>query len=98
MEENNQNNNIPVKSNILTFGIVCFILPLVGLLIAGIPCGIAAIITGIITIVKFIKEKEKLKAKNIIALFLAGIGMPMGIFDIVMVAIALPGIIENLNV
>lgn len=55
MEENNnpiqengvnQNNNGVKKANV--YGLISFIFALVGLLIAGLPCGIVALITGII--------------------------------------------------
>ena len=87
MEENNnpiqengvnQNNNGVKKVNV--YGLISFIFALVGLLIAGLPCGIVALITGIIGLVKFNKETEKLKGFAIA-------GIVIGVFDIVAVVL-----------
>ena len=57
MEENNE--QIPVEKRFNNYALASFILSLVGLLVAGIPCGIAAFVTGILGLVKFNPEKEK---------------------------------------
>ena len=72
----NQNNNGVKKVN--TYGVISFIFSLVGLLIAGLPCGIVALITGIIGLVKFNKATEKMKGFAIA-------GIVIGVFDIVAV-------------
>ena len=72
----NQNNNGVKKVN--TYGVISFIFSLVGLLIAGLPCGIVALITGIIGLVKFNKATEKLKGFAIA-------GILIRVFDIVAV-------------
>ena len=51
---------------------------MVGLLIFGIPCGIAAIVTGIIGLVKFDSVNEKNR-------WMAIVGLIVGIFDFVIV-------------
>ena len=88
MEENNQENNIPSKAKINPLGISSLVLGLVGILIAGIPCGIAAII------VKYSKDKENV---SVVTVVLAVIGLLIGIADVTLVAIALPKIIENVT-
>ena len=75
-----QTPNMPKKNN--TPALISFILSLVGILVAGIPCGIAAIITGIIGIVKFNPETEKGKG-------LAIAGLIIGIVDVIMVVRAM---------
>ena len=74
----NQNNNGAKKVN--AFGLISFIFSLVGLLVAGLPCGIVALITGIIGLVKFNKETEKLKGFAIA-------GIVIGVFDVVAVSL-----------
>ena len=69
--ENKKNNALALTSMILS---------LVGLIIFGLPCGIAAIITGIIGLVKFNPETEKGKGMAIA-------GIVVGAVDIVSVII-----------
>lgn len=89
MEENNQQAPAPKKRN--NMALTSFICSLVGLLIAGIPCGIAAVATGIMGITKFNPETENNK-------WMAIFGVVLGIIDVVLVAIALPGIYESLGI
>ena len=63
-----------------SFALASFICSMVGLLIFGIPCGVAAIVTGILGLVKFDSEKEKNK-------WMAIVGLVVGIFDFIIVAI-----------
>ncbi len=63
-----------------TSALVSFIFSLVGLIIAGLPCGIVAIITGIIGLVKFNKETEKFK-------WMAIVGIIVGVVDVVAVSL-----------
>ena len=81
VEQNNYNqmNNQIKKVNPLA--LISFIFSLVGLIIAGIPCGMVAIITGIIALVKFNENTEKLK-------WMAIVGLIIGIADVVVVAIS----------
>ena len=88
MEENNT--NMPVRKQVNPMAVASIILSVVGLIIAGIPCGIAAVITGIIGLVKFDSEKQKLK-------WIAIIGIIIGAADVILVAVALPGIMKNLG-
>ena len=60
--------------------IVSLVFSLVGLLLAGLPCGIVAVVTGIIGVVKFDASKQKGKGMAIA-------GIAVGAFDIVMVVI-----------
>ncbi len=69
-------NNGAKKVN--TMGLISFIFSLVGLLVAGLPCGVVALITGIMGIVKFDSEKEKFK-------WMAIVGLVVGIIDIIAV-------------
>lgn len=85
-----ENTNMPIQKKANPMCLASFILSLVGLLIAGIPCGIAAVITGIIGLVKFDAENHKFKWMGIV-------GMVIGIADVVLVAIALPTIIQNMG-
>ena len=58
-----------------------FILSLVGLIIAGLPCGIVAIVTGIIGLVKFDVTKEKGKGFAIA-------GLVVGVIDVIAVIVS----------
>lgn len=84
------NNSVSPKMNNKA-ALASFILSLVGLIIAGIPCGIAAFITGIIGITKFDESKEKNK-------WMAIFGLVLGIIDVVVVAVALPTIYKQLGI
>ena len=81
VEQNNYNqmNNQIKKVNPLA--LISFIFSLVGLIIAGIPCGMVAIITGIVALVKFNENTEKLK-------WMAIVGLIIGIADVVVVAVS----------
>lgn len=57
--------------------IISLILSLVGLIVSGIPCGIAAVVTGIIGIVKYNPETKKGKGMAIV-------GIVVGVIDIIM--------------
>jgi len=72
------------KFNLL--GIASFVCALIGLLIAAIPCGIAALITGIMALVKFDKEKEKGKWMAITGIALGSADILLGILAVAMVA------------
>ena len=76
----NQNANTQNMQKINnSFALASFICSMVGLLIFGIPCGVAAIVTGILGLVKFDSEKEKNK-------WMAIVGLVVGIFDFIIVA------------
>ena len=76
----NQNANTQNMQKINnSFALASFICSIVGLLIFGIPCGVAAIVTGILGLVKFDSEKEKNK-------WMAIVGLVVGIFDFIIVA------------
>ena len=76
----NQNANTQNMQKINnSFALASFICSMVGLLIFGIPCGVAAIVTGILGLVKFDLEKEKNK-------WMAIVGLVVGIFDFIIVA------------
>ena len=64
-----------------SMALTSFILSLVGLIVAGLPCGIVAIITGIIGLVKFDATKEKGKGFAIA-------GLIVGVIDVVAVIIS----------
>ena len=70
-------------------GVASFVLSLVGLIIAGIPCGILAIIFGGISIFKFNPETQKNKWMGIA-------GLIIGIVDIVSVVLIMPMLLSNL--
>ena len=69
--------NSQKKSN--SYALASFICSMVGLFIFGMPCGIAAIVTGILGLIKFDSEKESGK-------WMAIVGLVVGIFDAVIVA------------
>ncbi len=71
------------------FALVSFILSLVGLIIAGLPCGIVAVILGIISLVKFDSTKEKGKGFGIAGLVIGVIDVVAVIVNIVITASAL---------
>lgn len=74
----NYNQSSQKKSN--TCALASFVCSMVGLLIFGIPCGIAAVVTGIIGLVKFDSSKENNK-------WMAIVGICVGAFDFILVAI-----------
>ena len=69
--------NTQKKAN--PYALARFICSMVGLIIFGMPCGIAAIVTGILGLIKFDSEKESGK-------WMAIVGLVVGIFDAVIVA------------
>lgn len=84
VKEVEQNENVNTSSNeeksLNVCGLLSFILSLVGLFILGLPLGIAAVVLGIVGIVKFDREKQKYKWMGIV-------GLCVGAFDIVGVII-----------
>lgn len=89
MEENNT--QMPAQKVNNKLALSSFILSLVGLLIAGIPCGIAALITGVMGLTKFNPETEKNK-------WMAIFGIVVGIIDAVLVITILPTIYRKLGI
>ena len=95
MEENNNEviketgtNNVGKKNN--GMALASFILGLVSLIIAGIPCGIAAVITGVTGLSKFNPETEKNK-------WMAIVGIIVGIIGAVSAALLVPYVLKNFN-
>ncbi len=89
MEENNT--QMPAQKVNNKLALSSFILSLVGLLIAGIPCGIAALITGVMGLTKFNPETEKNK-------WMAIFGIVVGIIDAILVITILPSIYRELGI
>lgn len=77
----------PKKQNAMA--LTSFILALVGLIVAGLPCGIVAIITGIVGLVKFDSTKEKGKGFAIAGLIVGVIDVIAVILNIIIQASAL---------
>ena len=75
------NQNVGMKKQ-NSMALLSFIISLVGLLIAGLPCGIVAIITGIVGLTKFNPETEKGKGFAIA-------GLIIGIIDAVLIIISI---------
>ena len=90
MEENNE--QIPVEKRFNNYALASFILSLVGLLVAGIPCGIAAFVTGILGLVKFNPENEKNNK------WMAIIGIIVGVIDIILVIVMLPSLYKKMGI
>lgn len=67
----NSQNTVMKKNN--ACGMVSFIFSLIGIVIAGLPCGIVALITGIIGLTTFKPEKEKNKWQAITGLALGAV-------------------------
>ena len=65
-----ENNNTKVTNK---FAVASLVVSLVGILFAGGPCGIAAVITGIIGLVKFNPETEKGKGMAIAGIIIGAI-------------------------
>ena len=63
-----------------SMALTSFIISLVGLIVAGLPCGIVAVILGIVGLVKFDATKEKGKGFAIV-------GLVVGVIDIVAVVL-----------
>ena len=64
-----------------SMALTSFIVALVGLLVAGLPCGIVAVVLGIVGLVKFDATKEKGKGFAIA-------GLIVGVIDVVAVIIS----------
>lgn len=84
-------NNTQTELKNSGLGLASFVLSLVGLLIAGIPCGILSIIFGAISIFKFNPEKQKNKWMGIV-------GLIIGIIDIVAVILILPALYTAMGI
>ncbi len=89
MEENYE--QMPVNKQNNKMALASFILSLVGLIIAGIPCGIAAVVTGGIGLSKFNPDTEKNK-------WMAIFGIVLGIVDIVLTIAVLPSIYKAMGI
>lgn len=77
MIENNDNNtNVNVEKKLNVCGLISFIFSLVGIIVAGLPCGIIATVTGIVGIVTFKKEEQKGRGFAIA-------GLVVGILDVI---------------
>lgn len=61
-------------------GIISFIVSIVGMFVAGLPCGFAAVVTGIMGLAKFNNEEEKGK-------WMAIAGLVIGILDAILTTI-----------
>lgn len=94
MDENNnpiQENGVKTEETMANNGakkvnnmaLLSFIFSLAGLLVAAIPCGIVALITGIMGLVKFNKDTEKFKWMAIVGIILGVIDIIAGIANIV---------------
>ena len=81
MEENNEQMSIHKTMN--PQALVSFILALVGLIILRIPCGIAAIVTGIFGLIKFDSEKQKNNK------WMAIVGIIIGGLDVIIAIVTL---------
>ena len=97
MDENNEviredgqvkNNNAGKKNNGLA--LASFVMGLVCYIIAGIPLGTAAVITGIVALTKFNPETEKNK-------WMAIVGIILGITGAVIAAMLVPQMLKMLN-
>ena len=77
----------PRKQNAMA--LTSFIISLVGLIVAGIPCGIVAVILGIVGLVKFDATKEKGKGFAIAGLVVGVIDVIAVILNIIIQASAL---------
>ena len=86
---NNGTNNAKKKNN--GMALASFILGIISLIIAGIPCGIAAVITGTTALKKFDEEKEKNK-------WMAIAGIIIGVIGAVTAAILIPFVLKNFNI
>lgn len=82
--QNPAGNNGVKKVN--TMALLSFIFSLVGLIVAGLPCGIVAVITGIVGLVKFKPETEKCKWMAIVGIILGAIDVVAVVINIIMKA------------
>ncbi len=84
------NNNGELKKN-NGLALTSFILGLVGLILAGIPCGICAVVFGGIGMAKFKPESQKNK-------WMAITGLILGIVDVVGAIIVLPMVYRTMGI
>ena len=82
-EISNNETTINTEKTTNKLAVTSLVLSLVGLLIAGLPCGLAALITGIIGLVKFNPETEKGKGMAIAGIIVGVVDMIMVIFYMV---------------
>ncbi len=88
MQTPNNTQNVPKNINVL--GLVSFVVSLIGIIVAGLPCGIVATITGIIGLVKFNNQTEKGKWMAITGLIIGVLEVVvMGLFMGLLVSVAL---------
>lgn len=80
-EANNETTQNVEQKKVNNMALLSFIFSLIGLIVAGLPCGMVALITGIMGIAKFDSEKDKCK-------WMAIVGIVVGIFDIVSVMVS----------
>ena len=81
MENNNEadmTNDMSKKFN--KVGMVSFIFGIIGIFVAGLPCGLVAMITGIIGTATFKSEKEKGR-------WMAITGLVVGIIEVIVMAL-----------
>ncbi len=94
MDENNEVNEVQQNENTNTgtlneekklniCGLLSFIFSLVGLLILGLPLGIAAVILGIIGVVKFDSEKQKYKWMGIVGICVGALDAIFVLFSVI---------------
>ncbi len=84
MDEENEvikENSTNSEKQLNICALLSFIFSLVGLWVFGVPLGIAAVILGIVGIVKFDKEKQKFK-------WMAIVGLVLGVIDIIAVLLS----------
>ena len=70
-------------------GLASFVISLIGLVVAGLPCGIVAIITGIVGLVTFKPEEQKGK-------WAAIAGLVIGVIDVICMIIYFVGMASGL--
>ena len=68
--------------------IVSFVFSLIGLLIAAMPCGLVALITGIIGVAKFDPAKNSGKGLAIAGIIIGAIDIIAGILNIALQIVA----------
>ena len=83
--QNTQNNGGKKQSALC---IVSFVFSLVGLLIAAMPCGLVALITGIIGVAKFDPAKNSGKGLAIAGIIIGAIDIIAGILNIALQIVA----------
>ena len=96
MDENNNPIQEPGVQNTQNSGgkkqsavcIVSFVFALIGLLIAALPCGLVALITGIIGVAKFDPAKNSGKGLAIAGIIIGAIDIIAGILNIALQIVA----------